>query len=246
MKSGFLVILTAALFALSATAHAAPEAEEGNSAYLSGKFEEAAQAYEKALETKGASASLLYNLGNTYYRMGEFGPAILAYERALALDPRAADIQTNLRQAREAAAAFDESHQPAPWEAPVHWLSFNEWAVVCAVALGLLAAVSLAQGLFLSGKKIAAVRWAAVISAVVLFISITALVLRLSDLNRAIVLTPDARVRLSPFETADTVATLKAGWAVQVEGEHDGFYRIRNGWISRNDAALVHEPSAAR
>lgn len=215
--------------------------ERANAAYVAKDYEKAAGLYEEVLDAGGPGAEVLYNLGNARCRLGAYGPAILNYERALALEPRAADIRQNLKFAREAAAAFDDPAQARRWMAPLRGLSLNEWALAGAAALGILAMASLWRGFFFRARVRGWLRWLTGVSALILFVSIAALALRVSEFRRAIVLTPEAKVRLSPFDTADAVATLNAGRAVQVEGQHGDFYRIDGGWLAKSDAGMVLE-----
>lgn len=240
-----LLLVSSLLFLVSAAAPGVEEdaslLQQANAACLAKDYDKAASLYEKVRDTAGPGAGVLYNLGNARCRLGDYGPAILAYEQALALQPRAADIRKNLELAREAAAAFDDSARANRWMAPLRWLSLNEWTTAGAVALGMIAAVSLVRGFFPRAIGRAWLRWLTAVAAFVFFASIAALALRHAEFRRAIVLTPEAKVRLSPFETADSVATLTAGRAVEVEGEHEEFYRIQNGWVAKEDAGLVLE-----
>lgn len=213
--------------------------EKGAIAYERGDFEGAAKAFNEALEQNGPNASLLYNLGNAHYQSGNYGQAILDYERALFLDPRASDIRTNLEMARNATTAFEEKSEPAIWEKPLHWLSLNEWFLACGIAVGLLAAVSLMRAFLLGRKGQVSLRWVTVVSLFVLAIGVSALILRQGELDRAIVLRPGTEVRLSPFSTADVVATLKEGQGVQIQEEHEGFYLLSKGWVSKEDLQKV-------
>ncbi len=228
------IILIAALL-LSAVPGIAEQAE-------STPYAEEVDLLEARLAEDGFEAATLYNLGNALYRLGDYGPAILAYERALLLDPRAPDIRANLALARDAAAAFDEM-QPPVWEAPLFWLGFNEWLIVGAGALIVLAVVSLVEGFGFPSRKQQVLRIVTIVGIIVLFASLAAISLRYSELNRAIVLKQGASVRLSPFPTAEVVATLNAGKPVHVEREHENFFLVENGWISKEDAERVF-PSA--
>lgn len=87
------------LLILTATAANAATKAEADSAYVDGRYQQAAEAYEQLL-SEGVSPELYYNLGNCYYRMEEMPQAILAYERALRLAPGDADIRFNLQMAR--------------------------------------------------------------------------------------------------------------------------------------------------
>ncbi|MEX2577971.1 MAG: tetratricopeptide repeat protein [Verrucomicrobiales bacterium] len=243
MKTLILAILLplAPLVAVGAESSAFAK---GNAALLDEAYADAVQWYEKHLDESGPDAATLYNLGNAHYRLGDYGPAVHAYERARLLDPRAADIRANLKLAREAAAAFDD--EPGRWEAPLHWLGLGEWLFAGGAALVLLAISSLAKGLFFQDRAPAAMRWTAAGSLLLLFASVGAFAIRHSELKRAIVLNPNAPVRLSPFATAEVVATLQAGRSVEIGKEHGGFFRVANGWIAEEDAAPVYPREPGR
>jgi len=237
MKLTYLTLFYFFALLLPVVATAMP-LDEGNEALAAGDFQKAVEFYTETLDGDGPNVAALYNVGNAHYRLGAYGPAILSYERALLIDPRAPDIRANLKMARDAAASFDDN-AGAAWRAPLYWLSFDEWLCLGAAALSLLALASIAGGFILPKPKTRPLAWLGIISTVALFFSIAAVSLRHSELDRAIVLRPNTEVRLSPFATAEIVATLQAGRPVQVEREHDGFYLIANGWISHEDAELV-------
>ncbi|MCR4319495.1 MAG: hypothetical protein NUV74_04045, partial [Candidatus Brocadiaceae bacterium] len=64
------------------------------------KLKEAASQYETILTHGFEHGQIYYNLGNTYYRKGELGRAILNYRKAQRLIPRNADLNANLRLAK--------------------------------------------------------------------------------------------------------------------------------------------------
>jgi len=213
--------------------------EKGNKAFASDDYAGAVAAYHEQLETTGPNASLLFNLGNAHYRLGKYGPAILAYERALVLDPHAEDIRANLRLARRAATAF-EDHSPPVWETPLFWLGFDEWLFVGLTCLMLLAVISLVHAFIGDRMPRAVVRLLVGASLALVLIAIIAVSTRRAELSRGIVITSDAKVRLSPFPSADVVATLPAGRAVHIGKKHGGYFRIKNGWIAATDARPVY------
>ncbi|MDF1754061.1 MAG: tetratricopeptide repeat protein [Verrucomicrobiales bacterium] len=196
------------------------------------------ETYRELIQTKGPNASLLYNLGNAQYQAENFGEAILAYEQALILDPRSPDIKTNLELARKAAASFDADNGINPRLKLLYWLSYKEWLIFGAIILVLLAAISLARA---SEKLTGNVTLKTpVIILVTLFVLVVSVViLRYPELNRGIVVTDSAEVKISPFESADSKASLKAGRAVQILDRHEKFYRIENGWVSTDQVKPV-------
>ena len=75
---------------------------KANQAYKEGRFEEAAEGYEALIEAGyTGSGDLFFNLGNTCFRLDKLGWAIVNYERALILIPRDADLNFNLRMAKD-------------------------------------------------------------------------------------------------------------------------------------------------
>ena len=194
---------------------------DGNDAYQQNDYESALEYYQNEIEAKGPNAALLYNLGNTFYRLGNYGSAIYNYERALLLEPRSSDIKANLNLARKAATAFDESNQPRSWLRPLYWFSYNEWLIGLAVCLFALAALSLLSAFQLTRKIPISLKWPVALVSIVIVVANSALLIRHSETKRAIVVSENAKVRLSPFESADVKATLKSGQAVQIEQVHE-------------------------
>lgn len=74
----------------------------GGALYADEKYEEAAQAYERALRSDDPAlrGKALYNLGNTKYRLEDYPAAISAYEEALKINPKDLDAKFNLELAR--------------------------------------------------------------------------------------------------------------------------------------------------
>lgn len=74
---------------------------QANKAYEAEQFKEAVENYEKILAQNFVNGHVLFNLGNAYFRQGEVGKAIFTYRRAKTYLPRDADLNSNLRYARE-------------------------------------------------------------------------------------------------------------------------------------------------
>ena len=72
-----------------------------NEAYKEGRFQEAVDGYSQLIQSGHETGHLFYNLGNAYFRLNQIGWAILNYERARLLMPRDADLNFNLRYARD-------------------------------------------------------------------------------------------------------------------------------------------------
>jgi tetratricopeptide (TPR) repeat protein len=68
----------------------------GHAAYKEGRYAEAADRYQRAIEAGATGADVFYDLGSAYYRLGKTGRAVLAFERALSREPRHEDARVNL------------------------------------------------------------------------------------------------------------------------------------------------------
>ena len=75
----------------------------GDALYKQGAVDEAAAAFQKAVETGDSElgSKAYYNLGNALYRQQAFDQAIGAYENALELNPSDQDAKINLEMALE-------------------------------------------------------------------------------------------------------------------------------------------------
>jgi Flp pilus assembly protein TadD len=62
--------------------------ENGTSLYSQGKYSEALQAFNNALEFDPRSSQIWYNKGNALYSQGKYDEAITAYDKVVELDPK--------------------------------------------------------------------------------------------------------------------------------------------------------------
>lgn len=74
---------------------------KANQAYKERRFKAAIDGYEQIIRSGHANGHIYYNLGNAYFKEDRLGRAILNYERAVFLMPRDADLNFNLRHARD-------------------------------------------------------------------------------------------------------------------------------------------------
>ena len=72
-----------------------------NEAFKEGHYQDAIDGYEQLIQKGHENGHIYYNLGNGYFRLNQLGKAILNYERARILIPRDADLNFNLRLARD-------------------------------------------------------------------------------------------------------------------------------------------------
>ncbi len=235
------IFLTVLFFCCGVGFSSAGDFEKANAAFRAGEFQKAAEGYEKVLEKDGHSAAVYYNQGNAYQRLEEYGRAILAYERALLLTPRDPDLRANLERARKAVSAFKEGEGNAFLE----YFSRNEWSWIIVGAAFVGAGI-----IFLAGCKRLERRWvrrAAVggifVSVLVIVVAGTVLFLRSGKSARAVVLSKEAVIRLSPFETAGSVGTPGEGKMVVLGKREGDFWYVSgegmSGWAAVKDVARI-------
>jgi tetratricopeptide (TPR) repeat protein len=86
----------------------------GDALYKKRKYEEALEAYQKAVQKSDdvkLQAQSYYNLGNTLYRLNKWPESLLAYQQALKLNPDDKDAKYNLEYVR---AKIKENAQKQP------------------------------------------------------------------------------------------------------------------------------------
>lgn len=232
----------------SALADGRSEFDRANALFEAGDYAEAATTYEKIILEGGSRASVYYNLGNSHLRMGDYGPAILAYERAKLLAPHDPDLRSNLALARRNSGAFEEETVLHPrLAAALHFPSRNEWSWLVAGGSILLGGLALLWGMtrVRHGWMIRAIHISAALAVLVVLASSVALHLRRAEAARGVILNADALLRLSPFETAGSVATPGAGRIVHLGEKSGGFRFIEipgsdfQGWLDDKDVAAV-------
>jgi len=236
------------LYVLAATAvlRADPESDAldaANQAYTAGRYEEAARGFQELINAHGYSAPLCFNLANAEEKAGHTGLAILNYERARYLAPSDADIDHNLQLAR--AQAGLKTNSLRWWQVMLRSLTINTWLAIVDVWLALIALAVLAHVFVVRlepgprrvvlGKVVKTVLFVAIPCFLFSgYLALLAAPLRIEG----VVMSKQAVLRLSPFDTAEQIGTLPEGELVTVEERHDDYYRIeardgRYGWTTR-------------
>jgi hypothetical protein len=215
--------------------------EKANEQFRAEDFTGAASTYEKVLTETGPNASTYYNLGNAYQSLKQYGPAILAYERARLLKPRDPDLRANLALARKDSGLHEESGRPAWVENVLTYLSRREcsWLLVgAACTLGLL--------MFLDGLVRLPKPWllfVSLLSSLFILGAASLLWVRRGESQLGVIVAPEAHIRLSPFEKAESVASPSPGRMVRLGARNGDFYYVEvpganlNGWVASRDVA---------
>jgi hypothetical protein len=235
MQLAMPILLT--LF-LSTTAVFAGTAEdslfqEGNEAYSRGDYAEAILKYEQITETAGYAPSVLYNLANSYAQSGQTGRAVLNYERALRLAPSDSDISGNLQLVKKENGLFPK--EASFTEQFFRLLSLNQWTALIPVSLILLTVFFMpAATRYRFSKQLNLGVSASCF--LLLCLAIAGTLFRYQHFNPSVVLSPDAKLFISPFESSATIGALPEGRLVYPQKRHGTFSYVtdetdRQGWI---------------
>lgn len=220
--------------------------EEANSAYQSGNYQEAIDAYEQILSNGEASAELYFNLGNSHYKLNHVAPSIYFYEKALQLDPNDEDIKNNIEFARNMAIDDIEEVEETGINQWVNGListfSFSTWAVlsivfcVVFVILFLLYYFSfrpLFKRILFGGSMVAILL--CILSVVFAFQQET----YIQDNQYAIIFDEEVGVRDEPNLRGDASFQLHEGTKAKVLEDYQEWYRIElangaQGWVNKD------------
>lgn len=88
---------------------------EAHSYYTEGTYDQAADRYEKLIQSGIQNGAMYYNLGNSYFKMGMLGKAIVSYRLAELFLPRDEDLKANLSYARQLTKDRIEAKQFLPF-----------------------------------------------------------------------------------------------------------------------------------
>lgn len=235
---------------------AAPNAEldAANRAYTYGNYEESAQLLQKLITARGYSAPLCFNLANAEARAGHPGQAMLNYERARYLAPGDADIDHNLQLARKQAGLDPNSYRW--WQVMLLSINWTFWfgLIVTCLVLLLLAllghrfASSISTALNLPPtvpRTVCKSIFFICIPLALLFGFVELAVIGFNNRIEGVIVAPkEATLRLSPFDSAESVGSIPEGELVTVEDRRDDYLRIEGrdhhfGWIQQKDIEPV-------
>ena len=215
--------------------------DQAAAAYTNGEYGQAIAQYE-ALTRKGVSSSLLYNLANSYAQNGQTGMAILNYERAARLAPHDSDIQGNLELLRKEKTLYQADMTFS--KQFVQLLGLDGWTILATISAILCALVFLfppLPWLKKNGRILVGL-----ISGGVLVASCLGLMGQYKHYHDGVVIAADARLRISPFESAAASGTILEGRLLTPVKTHKTFTLIRDetgrtGWLANNEFITIVE-----
>ncbi|HHT9137583.1 MAG TPA: tetratricopeptide repeat protein [Candidatus Wunengus sp. YC60] len=230
------------------------------------KLKEAASQYETILTHGFGHGQIYYNLGNTYYRKGELGRAILNYRKAQRLIPRNADLNANLRLAKNST-----EDKELPNETPVVVRRIFFWFFLLNGNELILLAVSLYVVLmlllfFLIVLKYSWLKRFMIGFSVGLFVAVVSLGIKIYEeqgVSRGVVTASKCQVRYGPGEEYEPKFEIHDGAECLIEGEKDDWYNVyvfvgvkqdaesktgteekvakevRKGWLQKKDVGVI-------
>ena len=237
-KIFFLCFLLLSLF--SASAQAEDERfQQGIEAYNQGQYQQAIDAFE-SLAKDGISASLMYNLANSYAQNGQAGMAVLYYEKAERLAPGDSDIQGNLELLRKEKTLFREEQTFS--QRFVHLLGLDGWTILAMTAVLLFAAALL----FPATPKLknSSRTLAAATGILLILVAAFGIIGQYRHYHDAVVVVSDARLRISPFESAAASGSIQEGRLLTPLKTHNNYTLIRDeagrsGWLAADEFLYI-------
>ena len=235
-----LSLLSLLLFLAIGSAQAADERfAEASSAYSKGQYQLAIENFE-SLAGDGLSSALLYNLANSYAQNGQTGMAILNYERAARLAPGDSDIQGNLELLRKEKTLFQEEQTVS--QRFVGLLGLDRWTILATAGFLLFASCLLFP--VTPRLKTSTRRLVAATSLLLLIASVMGIVGQYRHYHDAVVVVADAKLRISPFESAAASGSIQEGRLLTPVKTHNNFTLVkdetgRSGWLASDEFMFI-------
>lgn len=220
---------------------------KGNTAYSSGKYQEAIDTYTSLVSKGMESPDLCYNLGNSYFKLNDIPHAILWYERAKRLDPGNEDVSFNLNVAN---SRISDKIDPLPeffikrWlRAVTDLLPMDTWAVAgvafLIAALFLFSLYIASRVLLLRKLGFWAGFFACLFSIVFLLFAWSSYRSLKSD-QSAIITNLTVTVKSSPDEKSTDIFVIHEGCKIQLIDHIGNWYEIRIvngsvGWVEQSN-----------
>jgi len=248
LRAGFMILMISLMAASAYSADRGRELQmklnDGNVAFSAGRFKEAITVYSDLIRDYGFSPELLHNLANSYAADGRNGKAILNYMRGLRIAPGDDDLRADLALIRKKVGLFND--EPSASERFFSYYDMNQWLTRALAAYVLLTLLLTLNSRFHFKKGV--FRSCAVIAGFIIMCCVGAYSQR-QKWNSAVIIQPETRLLLSPFDTAASNGSLIEGTLVYGEKKHQGYYYVldekgRSGWIPSASFEPVNTSSA--
>ena len=236
MKNWLSILLALVCAGKILAADASADFAAANKLYAEGKFSDAANAYEKIIQTGAQLPALWFNAGSSEFKAGHLGKAIAAYRQAELLTPRDAELRANLAFVRNQVQGA--TVRESSWQNWVGSLTLNEGTVLTATLFWLTLGIFVVRQL----RPALAPKLQGVTRILVVLTIFSATVLGLQAANHfsngtAVVTVAEAIARSGPFDEAQSAFTARDGAELSVLDQRDGWVQVANnvgksGWLS--------------
>jgi tetratricopeptide (TPR) repeat protein len=208
---------------LSANAGGSAAAEplffQANVYYAGEQYDQAITYYLQALQVH-PTAHIHYNLGNAYYKTGNSGLARLHWERALVMNPGHASARLH-RESLLAELRVDD-YNAGFWHGFIVRLSFNQWLILTVLAFWSLAFLWLLKRFFKANWSVLLIAPCALL----LLLGLSALWLLSAQLNKAIITSSEASLRIAPTPDSPITQTLAEAQSLSIGTQYGDFFRV--------------------
>ena len=241
-----LIMLGFGIFRAAGAVEAETNFDAANKLYGSGKFEDAANAYDQLIQAGRVSPALYFNLGNACFKSGQLGRAIAAYRQAGQLAPRDPDVRANLQFAKNQVQG--PTLRVRIWQRGLGTLSLNEWTALatgaCWLTFGLLIARQIRPSL---AGSLRVWTWLAGTATLALAGCLLFAFTQNPTRQTAIVATTEATVRNGPFDESPATFTAHDGAELRVLDHKNDLLQVtdgtrRVGWVKRD--AMIYDPKS--
>lgn len=213
---------------------------QGNAAYDSERYVQAAQAFAQSAVLEPAVGTLV-NLGLAEWQLGRTGEAILSWERARWLSPYNRAARQNLEFARRRV----ESPELAWYEVVSTWLPMNWWAWLAGTTLW--GAIWLAIAPVILRARKAGWQQATAAFGLMLFLLTVPAQIGVNTRSRiGFVLRDHTPLRLTPTRDAQAITRMAVGQSARVKKTRGDFLLVQSGrssgWLQRGELGLLCPP----
>jgi tetratricopeptide (TPR) repeat protein len=243
MKTWLCILLALVCAGKILAADVAADFSAANKLYAEGKFSDAANAYEKIIQSGAQSPALWFNAGSAEFKAGHLGKAIAAYRQAELFAPRDAELRANLAFVRNQVQGA--TVRESSWQNWVGSLTLNEGTMLTATLLWLTLGIFVVRQL----RPALVPKLQGVTRILVVLTIFSATVLGLQAANHfsngtAVVTVAEATARSGPFDEAQTAFTAKDGAELSILDRHDDWVQVQSaagktGWLSKKQVAVL-------
>jgi tetratricopeptide (TPR) repeat protein len=228
-----------------------PLFDKANELYSKGQYKQAAETYQRILDSGHESAPVYFNLGNCSYKEGDLPQALLYFEKAHRLAPGDDDINFNIHLVT--LKTVDKIDEATEFFVSRWWKGFildysADGLATSAIILALIGSALLIWYFFAVAGGVK--RFAFFSSVVFFFVAIGTLIIAGSQANyfsnnkQAIVFTSSVNVKTSPADAVSTAFVLHDGTKVNVLDSNNGWLKIKiangnEGWIKESDVKEI-------